>query len=197
MKIIGLTGPSGSGKTQISAVFKENGFFVIDCDKVAREVSADSDVLALLENAFGGVVTNGRLDRKALAKKAFESKEKTQLLNSIMLPKIEDKIKLYIKALEEKGEKQVLLDAPTLFESGLKELCSNTIALLADESIRAKRIVKRDNLNAEQLASRLKSGRSKEFYSEKSDFVVYNNGDFADTQNEILKIIQKIKKGEK
>ena len=42
MKIIGLTGPSGSGKSSLSLFIKEQGAFVIDCDKVARTV-ADLD----------------------------------------------------------------------------------------------------------------------------------------------------------
>ena len=37
--VVGLTGQSGAGKTTISDVFRENGFEIINCDLVAREVT--------------------------------------------------------------------------------------------------------------------------------------------------------------
>ena len=37
-KIYGLTGMSGAGKSTVSDSFKKAGFFVIDCDRIAREV---------------------------------------------------------------------------------------------------------------------------------------------------------------
>ena len=32
--VVGLTGQTGAGKTTVSRVFSENGFEVIDCDKL-------------------------------------------------------------------------------------------------------------------------------------------------------------------
>ena len=37
--VVGLTGQSGAGKTTISDAFRENGFEIINCDIVAREVT--------------------------------------------------------------------------------------------------------------------------------------------------------------
>ena len=37
--VVGLTGQSGAGKTLISAVFEREGFGVINCEHVAREVT--------------------------------------------------------------------------------------------------------------------------------------------------------------
>ncbi|MBQ3692259.1 MAG: dephospho-CoA kinase [Clostridia bacterium] len=33
--IVGLTGATGSGKSTVSGFFKENGFVIIDADKIA------------------------------------------------------------------------------------------------------------------------------------------------------------------
>ena len=98
MIILGLTGPSGTGKTTVAEMALDMGFEVIDCDKAAAEVTTNKELLNNLEKAFAGVVTNGILDRKALAEKAFATDEKTNLLNSIMLPVIVQNINEKINA---------------------------------------------------------------------------------------------------
>ena len=85
MKIIGLTGPSGTGKTTISDIAANFGYAIIDCDKVAREVTENPDLLAALENEFKEVVINGVLDRRALAQKAFATKEATEKFNKNLI----------------------------------------------------------------------------------------------------------------
>ena len=75
MKIIGLTGPSGTGKTTVSDIAATLGYAIIDCDRVAREVTDNPELLAALENEFKNVVTDGKLNRKALAEKAFATSE--------------------------------------------------------------------------------------------------------------------------
>ena len=85
--IIGLTGPTGSGKTTVSKAAKDLGFKVIDCDKLARKaVEKGEEGLKAVVNAFGEdiLLANGELNRKELAKKAFSTEEKTELLNKTL-----------------------------------------------------------------------------------------------------------------
>lgn len=192
MRIIGLTGPSGSGKSSITPIAKELGFYVIDCDTVARQVADDKKVLEALEKAFGDVLKNGSLDRKALAQKAFSSKEKTDLLNSIMLPEISLQIKAEIEKAKEIGYSNVLLDAPTLFESGEDKICSAVIAVLCPEEQRAKRILERDNLTKEQLESRLKACQPDEYYKSKTGHIIYNDDDFEEYKVSAKNLLQNL-----
>lgn len=192
MKIIGLTGPSGSGKSTVSELAKGLGYFVIDCDKVSREVSTKPEVLEKLEKAFGGVVKDSILDRKALAKKAFSSAEKTELLNGIMLPFISKKIEEYISDAQKKGANLFLLDAPTLFESGLDKNCGAVIAVLANEDIRADRLVKRDGLTKSQLKGRLRSSKSEEFFKAKTGHIIYNNGNLEEYKKQAERLLKRL-----
>ena len=193
MKIIGLTGPSGTGKTTISDIAANFGYAIIDCDKVAREVTENPDLLAALENEFKEVVINGVLDRRALAQKAFATKEATEKLNGIMLPVISKAIDKKIKKLEKAGAEHLLLEAPTLDESGENKRSDPGIAPLASEKIRAERIKKRDNLTPEQLESRLKAAKPDDFYKSRTKYIICNNGNLSDLESEAIKTLQNLK----
>ena len=189
MIIVGLTGPTGAGKSSLTAVAEKIGFKVIDCDKTARYATEKgSQGLKAVTNAFGEdiLLADGSLNRRALAQKAFSSKENTRLLNRTLLPFI---VQLVMKECD--GER-VLLDAPTLFESGLQAKCNATVAVLADEKIRMKRICLRDKISQEDAILRINAGKPHEFYKENADFIIYNNGNAAEFEEQFRDILKEI-----
>ena len=185
--IIGLTGQTGAGKSTVCAYLSSMPFYIIDCDKVAREVTEKgSPVLDRLAAAFGKdiILEDGSLDRALLASRAFETSEKTELLNGITHPAILDAVKAKIASATCQN---VILDAPTLFESGADKLCDRIIAVLCDENKRKDRIISRDNLSLEQANKRLMRAKSNEFFTERADAVIYNDG----TPDELYKNVEK------
>lgn len=185
--IIGLTGPTGAGKSSFSALAAKKGFSVIDCDKISREVTGNgSECLDRLAFAFGkDIIKDGELDRKLLAKIAFSDEEKKQQLEDIIFPFILDKV---LEKIEKAETEAVLLDAPTLFESGIDELCGSVVAVLSDEETRKKRIIERDNLTDEQALVRMSAGKPDSFYLDRADHIIYNNS----TEAEFLCLSQEI-----
>ncbi len=187
--VIGLTGTTGAGKSSCSKIAEDLGYKVIDCDKTARKATEKgTEGLKALAEVFGKeiLLADGSLNRKALAAKAFASKEKTELLNKTLLPFIVMLLKKEIKG------GYVLLDAPTLFESGMNDICTKTVAILADREVRLKRIIERDNLTIKEAETRVSAGKPYEFYKQKTDYVIFNNGDEASFLNEFTKIIKEI-----
>ena len=157
--VVGLTGSTGAGKSSVTAVAEELGFKVIDCDQFARiAVEKGSEGLAAVVSVFGDDVLNqdGSLNRAALAGKAFATIESTELLNQTLLPYIVKLINNEINA------KRVLLDAPTLFESGADNLCDEVIAVISDEKTRLDRIMARDNIDEDAALLRIKAGKPDE-----------------------------------
>lgn len=195
MKIIGLTGPTGSGKSTVASFLEEQGFAVIDCDLVAREVvEKGSPLLEILTEAFGTeiLLPDGVLNRKELAKRAFCDKESTELLNSIMLPFIAERINERLALYADDGVEAVVLDAPTLFESGLDFECDAVIAVLCDKGIRKQRIIERDGLTEEQAETRLKASKPDSFYKDRTRHIVFGDGTVGETQAAVKKIIGEI-----
>ena len=189
MTIIGLTGPTGAGKSELYRVAETYGFQVIDCDKTARKASLPGTKgLTALTEVFGKDILfpDGTLNRKTLAKKAFASPENTELLNRTLLPFIRLELEK-----EMTGEK-VLLDAPTLFESGADTLCRCTVAVLADPDIRKQRIMARDNLTEEEAVLRMNAGKPDDFYRKKADYIIINNGQMADYFKAFAQIIESL-----
>ena len=187
--IIGLTGPSGAGKSSLSQKAKELGFKVVDCDKVARKATEKgTDGLKVLVKVFGEDILNEdkTLNRAKLAQKAFSSADSTELLNKTIFPFI-----ITLVENELKGDK-ILLDAPTLFESGIDSLCDKTIAILADKDIRLSRIIARDNITKEAALLRINAGKPKEFYEQRADYIIYNNSNEAEFVSRFSEIIKSI-----
>ncbi|MBQ5910523.1 MAG: dephospho-CoA kinase [Clostridia bacterium] len=173
--ILGLTGPTGSGKTTLSKAAADLGYTVLDCDIIARKAAEQENTLAALTTAFGqDILEDGILNRKALAKKAFSSTNGTELLNKTMLPFVVELIK---KEIENADSEKILLDAPTLYESGADSLCNAVIAVLADCGDRKARIISRDNLTEAEAQLRLTAGKNDNYYKDKTQHIIYNNGD--------------------
>lgn len=187
--VVGLTGPTGAGKSSVTDVAKNLGFKIIDCDALARlAVEKGSDGLADIVKAFGDGVLNsdGTLNRKELAALAFSSSEKTELLNQTLLPHIVKLIKSQIDV------PLVLLDAPTLFESGADSLCNEVIVVLCDKKTRKKRIMERDGIDESAAELRIKAGKDDNFYIERSNNIVYNDCELSVLNLKIQKLLNKL-----
>ena len=176
--VIGLTGQTGAGKTTVCRVFEQKGFGIIDAVTIARRVvEKGKPCLMELAAAFGKEILSGsgELDRKKLGSIVFSHKEKLTLLNSIIYPYITEDIRGDIEKLSQQGKEFILLDAPTLFESGADKLCSAVAAVTADEDIRLERIIRRDGITEKQARARMSSQHTEEFFRNNSSYVIDNS----------------------
>ena len=189
--ILGLTGESGAGKSTVAAFFANNGFAVVDCDQIARQVAEKEEIQKQLAEAFGqDICQNGGLNRRLLAQRAFSSEEKTALLNQITHPAILRQTIEQALTFSRSG-KPVVIDAPLLFSTGLDKFCDWTIAVTADEKTRLLRIMERDSISMEDAKKRT-ARQQKENFAERADQLVCND-DNTNYRNDLMSLIERIR----
>lgn len=188
--ILGLTGPTGAGKTTFCKEAVKEGFAVINADEVAHKVLETEEVKTALGLTFGHtILKDGHLDHKALASLAFADATQTERLNQTVLPFISAEINRLIR---ENKEPHLVLDAPTLFESGLDAVCDDVLCVLSDRDKRKARILSRDNMTEEAAEQRLDAAKEDAFFLSRCRYVLFNNQTveaFADESARLLKQI--------
>lgn len=178
MKIIGLTGPSGAGKTLFSFFLCAKGCPCINADELYHSMLIPPSILLdSIRREFGDEFfnENGELDRKALGKFVFSSKEKLELLNATVLPLVIEKMQKIANDYEKNGAKLLIIDAPTLFEAGYDKSCDITVSILAPENIRVERISERDEISIDDAVLRTNAQKDDSFYYERSDRIIIND----------------------
>ena len=191
VKLIGLTGQSGAGKSTAAELFEENGMTVINADALVAEIYESSPAcLKSVAASFGGDIINpdGTLNRKLLARRAFESKENTALLGAIVHPFVIAETLKILKTLSG----TVVFDAPQLFESNMDAVCDVIVSVTADEGVRAGRIIERDGLTRKQARERISAQHSEEFFRSHSDYILENNGNILRFKAQTSALIEKI-----
>lgn len=195
VKVIGLTGMSGAGKSTACSVFRAAGFDIIDCDRICREiVEKGKPCLREIAASFGNTVLTekGELDRPEMAKAIFGNTDKRLLLNGIMYPYVSY---IVIKSVLKTKNSFAVLDAPTLFESGIDDVCDLVISVIAQRETLVSRIMNRDGISREAAENRLRSQQTAQFYRERSDFIIENDGSGSEFNELIEKTVNAIKEG--
>lgn len=193
--VVGLTGQTGAGKTTVSQTFMENGFYVIDGDAVARILTTKGHpYLDEVSRHFGKDVldADGNLIRQKLADIVFTDPQKLQELNAVFSPYVVAQIKKMVDSATTFCSRRVLIDAPTLFETGCNRLCSKVVSVVSDRELRLRRIIARDGLTRSQAENRVKAQLSEEFFRAHSDYVIENNTSREDLQLRALDVVSKI-----
>ncbi|MDE6020207.1 MAG: dephospho-CoA kinase [Ruminococcus sp.] len=193
--VVGLTGQTGAGKSTVSKIFRQCGFALINADNISREVvKKGSSCLNEIKDCFpeNVISENGTLNRRELAKIVFSDNKKRELMNSIMYPYIMGAILQEIHKYADNGQKMILLDAPTLFESRADDFCELIISVVAKEHLRRVRIMDRDGLDHEQAQARIDSQLPESFFIGHSDFIIKNNKDMENLDAVSKEVAEKV-----
>ena len=193
-KFIGLTGQTGAGKSTVSEFAAKMGYRIINADKVARQVMGNnSECLKRLAEIFGSDIINsdGSCNRQLLAKRAFSSRENTDILNGITHPAIISKVREYIDIYSKESD-VIIFDAPQLFESGGDKMCDEIIAVVAPVDVRLKRLISRDGISESDVQMRMNVQLDEDFFRANADYIIDGSKPLKDVQRQFEETMKKV-----
>lgn len=176
---VGLTGGIGSGKSTVAQLLRAEGLEIIDADQIARDiVRPGKPALTELAREFGADIVgeDGELRRGELASRAFSSAERTERLNAITHPRIEEETARRFAAAEASGEKAVVYDMPLLVEQGLDKIMDLVAVVDVDAEERVRRLVDSRGMDEADARRRIAAQVGDAERRAAADIVIGNNG---------------------
>ena len=192
----GLTGGIGTGKSTVSNILRNEKLKIIDADIIAKEVLINNpQILEMVRAQFGAGFFDwrGEFRRKEFGNHIFRFPKQRIKYENIIMPYIKLSIEENIKLYEKKGEKIIIIDAPTLIENSLHVEMDYVILVCADNSTQIQRVMSRDKLTKVEAVSRINSQMPMEEKKEFANIIIDNNNDLADTQKQVYDLIEFMK----
>jgi dephospho-CoA kinase len=183
--LVGLTGGIGSGKSTVSALLAERGAVIVDADVITRELQRPGQpVLAAIVERFGPqVLTDGELDRPALAAIVFSDADALADLNHIVHPAVGAEIARRIDAARDSDD-VVVLDIPLLAENPRKGLAA-TIVVDTPIELAVDRLVAQRGMTEADAQARIARQATREERAAAADRIVDNAGDMASLRTQV------------
>jgi dephospho-CoA kinase len=189
---VGLTGGIGSGKSEALAAFERLGAAVLSSDQVVHELLLTQEVQEQLTARWGReILLNDGVDREAVAEIVFERPEELAWLEGVLFPRVGQRIAAWRLGLENQADAPEVgvVEVPLLFEAGVDGAFDATVAVIAEEDLRAERAGARDHRalsgrEARQLSQEEKAGRA--------DHVVRNDGTLEELEQSIARLLEEL-----
>ncbi len=186
---VGLTGGMASGKSTALAALGELGAATLSADAVVHELLATDEVRDAVAARLGKeVVVDGVLDRAAMGARVFASDADRQWLEELLWPRVRERVAAWREEREaaDPPPPMIVVEVPLLFESGQETIYDHTIAVVADETVRAERAGSREHEGVEGRTGRQLSQEEK---SQRADFTVRNDGTREELRAELSRVL--------
>lgn len=189
---IGLTGGMGAGKSEALRALERLGAATLSTDSVVHDLLERDEVRDELVARFGEqVAPGGRIDRNAVATLVFEQPDERKWLEGVLWPRVGARVDSWRREMSARNPapRALVVEVPLLFEAGMDGVFDHTIAVVADEEIRAARAADRGHAALESRADRQLSQEEK---SERAEYVVQNDGDLSELEGTLSELLENI-----
>jgi dephospho-CoA kinase len=191
--LVGLTGGLGAGKSEALRFLGELGAATLSTDAVVHELLATDELHDIVVARLGDeVARDGALDRSLIAERVFGDDEARGWLEGELWPRVGQRMaewKQEVDALDP-APPAAVVEVPLLFESGMEEAYAATIAVIADEEVRAERAGARGHALVDERAGRQLSQREK---AERADYVIRNDGTLEELRQDLSRVLARLK----
>tara|TARA_B100000470_G_scaffold126601_1_gene97891 strand:- start:1149 stop:1742 length:594 start_codon:yes stop_codon:yes gene_type:complete len=193
---VGLTGGIGSGKSTASQHFNSLGAYVINADEEAKNlISTNETVQNELIAEFGTDIIDGTgsVNKKKLARIAFQDQDHQQRLNSVVHPYIYNLIDKEFNQVLNVGKHDIfIVDGALIFESGYDVHLDYVIVVTAQLKHRMERALGRETLSREEILKRIEFQWPEKEKVNLADFVIHNDGTEKELHKNIEGLVKKL-----
>jgi len=165
---------------------------VLSTDRVVHDLYAVPEVRDAVVGRFGpDVAPGGVVDRRAVADKVFGSEADRQWLEALLWPRVGQRMADWREEVDRRSPRPTaaVVEVPLLFESGMERAFDATIAVTADETLRADRAAGRGHAAvAERTARQL----SQEEKAARAAYVVINDGSREELETALSAVLDKL-----
>jgi dephospho-CoA kinase len=186
---VGLTGGLGAGQSTALAAFERLGAATLSTDAVVHELYAAPDVRDAVVARWGAsVAPGGVVDRAAVAARAFAAPDERAWLEGELWPRVAERVAAWLREVGDRDPPPTaaVVETPLLFEAGMDSVYDATVAVVADEEVRAARAAARGQIAADERAARQLPQAEK---ARRAAFVVENSGTKADLDGQLSAIL--------
>jgi dephospho-CoA kinase len=178
---VGLTGGLGAGKSTALEALATLGAAVVSSDVVVHELYETEHVREAVRARFGDDVFDGAaVDRGALARRVFAREEDRAWLEALLWPLVGERVEAFRAEASERSP------APL---AGVAARYAATIAIVADDALRAERTAVRGQAELEQREARQLSQEEK---ARRARFVIVNDGSLAELSDQLRDVLARL-----
>ena len=142
----------------------------------------------LLERWGGEVVAGSAIDRGRVGAIVFDSTEELAWLESLLHPLVGERVAEWRKALSPDVALAVV-EVPLLFETGMDEAFDATVAVVADDALRARRAGLR---GTELLEARSDRQLAQEEKAARATYLITNDGSLEELEGQVAALMERL-----
>jgi len=190
---VGLTGGLGAGKSTALEALGRLGAATLSTDAVVHELYATPELRDAVVARWGdGVAPDGAVDRAAVARHAFATAQERAWLEAQIWPLVAARIAAWREevAAREPPPPAAVVETPLLFEAGMEGLYDATVAVIADEAVRARRAAARGHVGVDNRAARQLPQEEK---ARRATYTVHNGGTVKELEGELSDVLASLR----
>jgi dephospho-CoA kinase len=137
------------------------------------------------------VAPEGRVDRRAVAGRAFADAGEREFLEGLLWPRVGTRVAEWraVESQREPPPPALVVEVPLLFESGMDAGFDATIAVVADETVRRERAAARGH---EAIDERTARQLTQEQKAKRATFAVANSGTLEELESRLSEVLGKL-----
>jgi dephospho-CoA kinase len=157
-----------------------------------HDLYRDPEVHAAVVARWGEeMAPDGAVDRAAVARRAFATPPDREWLEGLIWPKVGERIAEWraIESSRDPAPRALVVEVPLLFEAGMESAFDATIAVVADDDLRAERAAARGHEAVDERTSRQLGQQEK---AHRATYAVQNSGTLDELEQTLSSVLDKL-----